>query len=114
MQYCATGIKSWTTAPAILESVEVKTVTPDGQSQKFKLAIKLTFDVSGQQYSCTQSPYSSLTTHSNVTAALLRDDIISSGEYSIYYNPSDPKESFYLFNGFSSWSDYELLLKKQN
>lgn len=114
IQYCNTGVRSWSTAPATLDSVEVQTVTVNGQSQKFKLAIKLTFEVKGQQYSCTQSPYNSLTTPLSTTAASLRDDITSSGEYFIYYNPADPKESFYLFNGFSSWLDYELLLKKSD
>lgn len=112
MQYCNTGVRSWSTAPATLDSAEVQTVAVDGQSQKFKLAIKLTFEVNGQQYVCTQSPYSSLPTALNITATSLRNDVTSSDEHFIYYNPTNPKESFYLFNGFSSWSDYELLLKK--
>lgn len=112
MQYCNTGVRSWPTMPATLDSVEVQSVIASGQPEKFKLITKLTFEVKGQQYSCTQSPYNLLTTASNTAALSLRDDIINSGEYFIYYNPANAKESFYIFNGFSSWSDYEILLRK--
>ena len=111
MQYCATAIKSWPTAPAILDSVEVEQLATNGQPEKFKLITKFTFEVNGQQYSCAQSPYTALTTNSNMTARSLRHDIINSGEYFIYYNPDKTQESFYIFNGFLSWSDYELLVK---
>lgn len=111
MQYCNTGIRTWATAPAALDSVEVQRINSQGQPGKFKLITRFTFEVNGQTYSCSRSPYSELTTTSNVAALSLQNDISSNGEYVIYYNPADAKESFYAFNGFLSWSDYELLLK---
>ncbi|HSC66723.1 MAG TPA: hypothetical protein VLC79_03460 [Cellvibrio sp.] len=110
MQYYATGIKSWPSVAAILDSVEVQ--NSNAQTDKFTLATKLTFTINNQQYSCTQSPYSVLTTSAKSAAMSLRDDIINSDEYAVYYNPVDTKESFYVFNGFLSWSDYERLLKR--
>lgn len=107
IQYCTTGIRSWPTAKATLDSVDVQQPT----DSTFQLALKLTFEVNGQQYSCTTSPYTELTTDSNKAALSLRDDIINSGEYFVYYNPANAQESFYIVNGFLSWSDYQLLVK---
>jgi hypothetical protein len=113
MRYCSTGIKSWPTTPATLDSIEVQAVT-NSQPEKFKLITQFTFQVNGQPYSCSQSPYSELTTASNVAAQSLQNDITSGGEYLIYYNPANANESFYIFNGFLSWSDYEMLVKINN
>ena len=107
IQYCSTGIRSWPTATATLDSVEVQQPT----SSTFQLATTLLFEVNGQQYSCTTSPYNELTTTSNKAALSLRDDIMNSGEYFVYYNPDNAQESFYIVNGFLSWSDYQLLVK---
>src|SRR6187551_906674 len=111
MLYGAAAIKSWPTAIATLDSVEIKQVVTNGQAAKFQLVVKFIFEVNGQQYSCENSPYTALTTHSNNAASSLRDEIINTGEYFIYYNPTNAQESFYIFNGFLSWSDYELLIK---
>lgn len=113
MRYCITGIKSWPTAVATLESAEIQSAAANGQSAKFQLATKLQFEVNGQRYSCEKSPYVSLSTHSNNAALSLRDEIINAGEYFVYYNPANAQESFYVFNGFLSWSDYELLVKNK-
>gem|GEM_PF-4608596 len=111
MLYCAAGIKSWPTATATLDAVEIQQVATNGQPAKFQLIVKFIFEVNGQQYSCENSPYTALTTHSSNAASSLRDEIINTGEYFIYYNPANAQESFYVFNGFLSWSDYELLVK---
>ncbi|HSC69685.1 MAG TPA: hypothetical protein VLC79_18470 [Cellvibrio sp.] len=110
MQYCANGIKSWPSAIATLDAVEVQ--SSNAQPEKFTLTTKFTFTANNQQYSCTQSPYSILTTTSKSSAVSLRDDVLNSDEYIVYYNPVDTNESFYVFNGFLSWSDYERLLKR--
>ena len=113
MRYCTTGIKSWPTATATLDSIEIQRATTDGQPAKFQLATKFLFEVNGQQYSCEKSPYIALSTNSNNAALSLRDEINNAGEHFIYYNPANAQESFYIFNGFLSWSDYELLVKNK-
>lgn len=109
--YFRERMESWGSVYGTVGALDVNprsVFVPGGSVYKYHLQGVVNYSLQGKSYRCELSPYTFFVTSKKETAITLKSLICRAGKVSVFYNPENLDESFFVFENNLSWKDFEI------